>query len=55
MNNPNVPALPMKREIGESTPYRTMNLTVFTRTVHAETYQVAMDVTTEQIQDLDRQ
>lgn len=47
--------LPMSRGTGESTYYRTMNMKTITKFIQAETFQVAMDVTTEQIQDMDRQ
>ena len=46
---------PMRRGVGETTQYRTMGLQAFTKFVEAETYQVAATVTTEQIQDLNRQ
>jgi len=46
---------PMRRGIGEQTYYRTMGLQTFTKFVEAETYQAAATVTTEQIQDLNRQ
>lgn len=46
---------PMRRGIGEQTYYRSMGLQTFTKFVEAETYQVAATVTTEQIQDLNRQ
>ena len=46
---------PMRRGVGETTYYRTMGLQAFTKFVEAETYQVAAQVTTEQIQDLNRQ
>ena len=46
---------PMRRGVGETTQYRTMGLTAFTKFVEAETFQVAATVTTEQIQDLNRQ
>ena len=46
---------PMGRGTGESTYYRTLGLTTFTKTVQAETFQVAANVTTEQIQDLGKQ
>ena len=46
---------PMKREIGEETPYRDMGLKTFTNFVEAETFQVSARVTTEQIQDLNKQ
>jgi hypothetical protein len=46
---------PMRRGVGETSYYRTMGLQAFTKFVEAETYQVAAQVTTEQIQDLNRQ
>jgi hypothetical protein len=46
---------PMRRGVGEEQYYRTMGLQAFTKFVEAETYQVAATVTTEQIQDLNRQ
>jgi hypothetical protein len=46
---------PMKRGVGEQTYFRTMGLETFTKLVEAKTYQVAATVTTEQIQDLNRQ
>lgn len=46
---------PMNRETGESTYYRSMGLKTFTKFVEAKTYQVAASVTTEQIQDLNKQ
>lgn len=46
---------PMRRGVGETTQYKTMGLTAFTKFVEAETFQVAATVTTEQIQDLNRQ
>lgn len=46
---------PMNRETGESTYYRTMGMKTFTKFVEAKTYQVAAQVTTEQIQDLNKQ
>jgi hypothetical protein len=46
---------PMRRGIGETSYYRTMGLQAFTKFIEAETYQVAAQVTTEQIQDLNRQ
>jgi len=49
------PYEPMRRGIGETSYYRTMGLQAFTKFVEAETYQVAAQVTTEQIQDLNRQ
>jgi hypothetical protein len=50
-----VPYEPMRRGVGETTQYRTMGLQAFTKFVEAETFQVAATVTTEQIQDLNRQ
>jgi hypothetical protein len=50
-----VPYEPMRRGVGETSYYRTMGLTAFTKFVEAETFQVAATVTTEQIQDLNRQ
>jgi hypothetical protein len=50
-----VPYEPMRRGVGETSYYRTMGLQAFTKFVEAETYQVAAQVTTEQIQDLNRQ
>lgn len=46
---------PMKRGVGETSYYRTMGLQAFTKFIEAETFQVAAQVTTEQIQDLNRQ
>jgi len=46
---------PMTRETGESTYYRSMGLKTFTKFVEAKTYQAAAAVTTEQIQDLNKQ
>lgn len=46
---------PMNRGTGESTYYRTMGLKAYTKFVEAQTYQVAASITTEQIQDLNRQ
>ena len=53
--NPEVSNAPMRRGIGEQTYYRTMGLETFTKLIEAQTYQVAGAVTTEQIQDLNRQ
>lgn len=50
-----VPFEPMRRGVGEEQYYRTMGLQAFTKFIEAETYQVAATVTTEQIQDLNRQ
>lgn len=46
---------PMTRETGESTYYRSMGLKTFTKFVEAKTFQAAASVTTEQIQDLNKQ
>ncbi len=46
---------PMTRETGEATYYRSMGLKTFTKFVEAKTYQAAAAVTTEQIQDLNKQ
>lgn len=46
---------PMRRGVGETSYYKTMGLQAFTKFVEAETFQVAATVTTEQIQDLNRQ
>lgn len=40
------------REAGESTPDKTMGLTLYSKTVAAETFQIAAAVTREQVQDL---
>lgn len=45
----------MSRGTGESTYYRVMGLKAYTKFVEATTYQVAASITTEQIQDLNRQ
>ena len=46
---------PMRRGVGEEQYYRTIGLQAFTKFVEVETYQIAATVTTEQIQDLNRQ
>jgi hypothetical protein len=46
---------PMLRAVGESTYFNSMGLSTFTKFVEAETFQVAASVTTEQIQDLNKQ
>jgi hypothetical protein len=43
---------PFSREAGESTPDKLMGLSLFSKTVSAETFQVAAAVTREQVQDL---
>lgn len=53
--NGRTPYEPMRRGVGETSYYRTMGLQAFTKFVEAETFQVAAQVTTEQIQDLNRQ
>jgi hypothetical protein len=46
---------PMSRGTGESAYYKSLGLTTFTKFVEAGTFQVAASVTTEQIQDLNKQ
>ena len=46
---------PMLRGVAESTYFNSMGLSTFTKFVEAETFQVAASVTTEQIQDLNKQ
>lgn len=46
---------PMSRGIGESHYYKSLGLSTFTKFVEAGTFQVAASVTTEQIQDLNKQ
>ena len=53
--NGSVTAGPMSRGTGESTYYRSMGLNAYTKFIEAETYQVSASVTTEQIQDLNKQ
>ena len=43
---------PMSRNVGESTPDKVMGLSLFSKSVAAETFQVAAAVTREQVQDL---
>jgi len=43
---------PYSREAGESTPDKVMGLSLFSKSVSAQTYQVAAAVTREQVQDL---
>ena len=43
---------PMQRGVGESTPDKVMGLSLFSKSVAAETFQVAAAVTREQVQDL---
>lgn len=43
---------PMAREVGESTADKVMGLSLFSKSVAAETFQVAAAVTREQVQDL---
>jgi len=43
---------PMAREVGERTPDNIMGLSLFSKSVAAETFQVAAAVTREQVQDL---
>ena len=49
------PSNPMGRGTGENTYYRQMGITAYTKFVEAETFQVSASVTTEQIQDLNKQ
>jgi len=46
---------PMSRGTGESTYFKSMALNTFTKFVEAGTFQIAAGVTTEQIQDLNKQ
>jgi len=46
---------PMLIGVGESTYFNSMGLSTFTKFVESETFQVAASVTTEQIQDLNKQ
>ena len=46
---------PMLRGVAESSYFNSMGLSTFTKFVEAETFQVAAAVTTEQIQDLNKQ
>jgi hypothetical protein len=46
---------PMARGVAESTYYKSLGLSTFTKFVEAGTFQVAASVTTEQIQDLNKQ
>jgi len=46
---------PMLRGVGESTYFKSLGLSTFTKFVEAGTFQVAASVTTEQIQDLNKQ
>ena len=43
---------PMSRGVGEQTPDKVMGLSLFSKSVSAETFQVAAAVTREQVQDL---
>jgi hypothetical protein len=45
----------MNRGTGETTYYNTMGLKAYTKFIEAKTFQVAASVTTEQIQDLNKQ
>lgn len=53
--NGTIDAGAMSRGTGESTYYRQMGLKAYTKFVEAKTFQVAASVTTEQIQDLNKQ
>jgi hypothetical protein len=44
--------VPMTRGVGEQTPDKVMGLSLFSKSVSAETFQVAAAVTREQVQDL---
>jgi hypothetical protein len=46
---------PMSRGTGETNYYKSLGLSTFTKFVEAGTFQVAASVTTEQIQDLNKQ
>ena len=46
---------PMLRGVGENAYYKSLGLSTFTKFVEAGTFQVAASVTTEQIQDLNKQ
>jgi hypothetical protein len=46
---------PMARGVGESTYFKSLGLSTFTKFIEAGTFQVAASVTTEQIQDLNKQ
>jgi hypothetical protein len=46
---------PMLRGVGETSYYKSLGLSTFTKFVEAGTFQVAASVTTEQIQDLNKQ
>ena len=46
---------PMSRGVGETSYYKSLGLSTFTKFVEAGTFQVAASVTTEQIQDLNKQ
>ena len=48
----NADGTPMSRGLGESTPDKVMGLSLFSKSVAAETFQVAAAVTREQVQDL---
>jgi len=49
------PESPMDRATGESSYYRTMGIKAYTKAVEAKTFQIAASITTEQIQDLNKQ
>jgi hypothetical protein len=46
---------PMNRATGESSYFKSLGLSTFTKFIEAGTFQVAASVTTEQIQDLNKQ
>ena len=53
--NHNILTSGMGREVGETTPYRTLGLKASNVYLAAKTRQAAMELTTEMIQDMDRQ
>ena len=50
-----LPYDPMNRNTGESSYFKSLGLSTFTKFIEAGTFQVAASVTTEQIQDLNKQ
>mgnify|MGYP001179658334 CR=1 FL=1 len=46
---------PMNRGVGETTYFRAMGMKTYTKSIEAKSYQSSVAVTTEQIQDLNRQ
>jgi hypothetical protein len=45
----------MNREVGETTPYRTLNYQISNVYISAKSKKIAMEITTEMIQDMNRQ